>query len=157
MNYTINLLGDAGVGKTAWIRRMKSDSFKPQYIASVGCDIHSMNFNTNYGTITLNFHDYAGQEKYSSLQKIVKSDLSVLMFDLTSKISYKNTKHWEEGCGLEPVLFVGNKCDVNEESIKVIPRPRENYVAVSAKTMKTTDLVTPILRILTGHLDICVV
>ncbi len=156
--YNINLFGDGGVGKTAWIRRMKSDSFKPRYIASVGCDVYQSVFETNYGTIMLNFYDYAGQEKYNSDHPLIaKGDLTVLMFDVTSTVSYENLEYWQKKCEKEPVIVIGNKCDINSEDIKVVKAADDNYLVLSAKSMKTSDFVIPILRGVTGFPDICFV
>ena len=153
-SYNIVLLGDGGVGKTAWIRRMRTDTFQPHYFATVGTGVHPFGINTNYGHIVLDFYDCAGQEKYAPFIPDIKSDATLLMFDLTSRISYKNLKHWQERCKGEPVFVVGNKCDIKEENIKVRPKFHKNYLALSAKRMTTSDLLTPILRVLTGYEDI---
>jgi GTP-binding nuclear protein Ran len=151
LSYNIVLLGDGGVGKTAWIRRMRTDTFQPQYFATVGSEVHPFGINTNYGHINLDFYDCAGQEKYASHLPDIKSDATILMFDLTSRISYKNLKYWRERCKEEPVFVAGNKCDIKQEDIKVQPKFHRNYLALSAKRMTTRDLLTPILRVLTGY------
>lgn len=155
--YNINLLGDAGVGKTSWIRRMIPNTFQPQYIASVGSTVYHVTVNTNYGPIEFNLIDYGGQDKYSELLKIEKSDVNVLIFDLTSPISHKNLKHWYEKCNKESVAFVvGNKCDIEE--VKVTPTFHEKhnlpYLSVSAKRMSGREFLNPILQKLTGHDDL---
>lgn len=155
--YNISLLGDGGVGKTAWIHKMQTDEFHPQYYATVGCEVHPFVLNTNYGNIELNLYDYAGQEKYNS-QSYYKSDATILMFDLTSRVSYKNLKYWQNKCTIGvPVFVVGNKSDCAD--IKVAPDIP--YLALSAKRMTLTDLLTdlltPILRRLTMHDDLVIV
>jgi small GTP-binding protein len=157
--YNINLLGDAGVGKTSWIRRMTPNTFQPQYIASVGETVYHMTANTNYGLIELKLNDYGGQDKYSQLLNTQNSDANVLIFDLTSPISRKNLKHWYEKCNKESAAFVvGNKCDIEE--IKVDPTFHEKhnlpYLALSAKRMSGREFLNPILQKLTGHDDLTV-
>ncbi len=159
MTFNIALLGDSGVGKTSWMRRMMGDPFQPQFHATVGCNAKSFLWETNYGLFDLNFYDYAGQEKYGfrfERPLVAQSDATVLMFDLTSRVSYKNTKHWKQKCGGEPVFVVGNKCDIKAENIKVVPKFHENYLELSAKRMTGADLVTHILRVLSGHPDLVV-
>lgn len=149
--YNINLLGDGGVGKTTWIHKIKTGEFTMRYFATIGSVVHPIDVNTNYGNIELNLFDYAGQEKYSG-RTYYKSDASIIMFDLTSKVSYKNISFWQKECGTEPVIIVGNKCDIQE--IKVVPDIP--YLALSAKRMSTIDFFTPILRRLTGHDDLVI-
>jgi GTP-binding nuclear protein Ran len=151
--FNINLLGDGGVGKTALIRKIKAIKFEPRYIDTIGCEVYPFHVNTNYGSIEFNLYDYAGQEKYNSLH-IYKSDATILMFDLTSKCSYKNLKFWQNKCDTEPVFVIGNKCDCSD--IKVVPKIP--YLALSAKkTMTLNNLMIPILRRLTGCDDLVIV
>ena len=151
----INFLGDGGVGKTAWIRNIKENPFEPRYYATVGLEINQVIIYTNYGPFLVNLWDYAGQEKYSSKQGVQQDNTAtILMFDLTSKVSYKSMKtHWySKCCKTKPIFIVGNKCDC--EDIKVFPD--DPYLAVSAKRMGEKDLLTPILRSLTGHEDLVI-
>ncbi len=156
MEYNITLLGDGGVGKTAWIRRIISNTFEPRYYASVGCEVHTIDINTNHGTFVLNLYDYAGQEKYSHSPLVTKSDATILMFDLTSRISYMNLNLWNKKCLDEPVFVIGNKCDIKDNDIKVVPSVHQNYLSLSAKKMTFKVFITPILRRLTGHLDLLI-
>lgn len=148
----INFIGDGGVGKTAFIHKMRTNEFKRQYFATVGCNVHQFNVRTNHGMVELNLYDYAGQEKYNG-RALFKSDASIIMFDRTNRVSYKNLKHWQSKCAAEPILIVGNKSDCAD--IKVVTDTP--YIAVSSKTMTLTDLLTPILRRLTGHDDLVIV
>lgn len=154
--YTINLLGDAGVGKTSWIRRMIPNTFQPQYVASVGSTVYRVTADSNYGPINFNLIDYGGQDKHSKLLNIQKSDANVLMFDLSSPISHKNLKDWYEMCNKETVFVVGNKCDM--EDLKVTPTFHEKhtlpYLSISAKRMSGRELLNPILQKLTSHDDL---
>ncbi len=151
--YNINLLGDGGVGKSSLIRKISDVKFEPKYLASFGCEVHPFHINTNHGSIEFNLYDYAGQEKYST-QHIYNSNATILMFDLTSKISYKNLKFWKTKCDSEYVFVIGNKCDCAD--IKVAPTIP--YLALSAKTTMTLrNLMIPILRRLTGCDDLVIV
>lgn len=157
--YKINIIGDAGVGKSVWIHKMKTDEFEGRYFATVGRDVHPFAFGTNHGDILVELHDYAGQEKYSSLSGVQPCDATVLMFDLTSNTSHKNLADWHTKCCRgEPVFVVGNKCDIDD--IRVTPTFHAKhglpYLALSAKTMTYVDFLTHILRRLTGHDDLVI-
>ena len=158
--YTIRLLGEGGVGKTAWIRNMMESGFERRYIATVGHEVHPYHITTNHGTFLLTLIDYYGQDKYASPQPYPLTngvDATVLMFDLSRKISHTNLSRWHEMCNNEPVFLVGNKTDM--ESVVTPTYHIEHnlpYTAVSAKTGTVHDLLTPILRRLTGHNDLII-
>lgn len=155
--YTIKFLGDGGVGKTAWITKMRQEFFQRKYIATVGSVLYPSSFRTNYGDIQLNFWDYAGQEKYGADRPTQAADASILLFDLTNKVSYKHLAFWHAKCGSEPVFVVGNKSDIVDS--RMVDSPSYHalpYWEVSAKTMTAAELLTPILRQLTGHEDLVI-
>jgi GTP-binding nuclear protein Ran len=156
-SYTINFLGEGGVGKTAWIHKMKTDVFDKKYVATVGHESHPYSVNTNHGYILLNFFDYAGQKRFAggSMQTM---GTSILMFDFTRKYTYDNLATWHEMCDTESVFVVGNKSDAE----RVVTNPTYHlehnlpYLELSAMSMTTEDLLTPILRRLTGHEDLVI-
>ena len=159
-SYNINLLGDAGVGKSTWIKKIKTNVFVNKYIATVGCSVNTFDIKTNYGKIILNLCDYAGQEKYSDRTRILKTDATILMFDLSNKCSYNNLQFWYNKCQAETecIFVVGNACDCSD--IITAPTFHEKYnlpyLSLSAKTMPYIDLLTPILRNLTGQDDLVI-
>ena len=158
-SYTINFLGEGGVGKTAWIAMMRTEMFNKNYVATVGSEMHPFVVSTNHGDILLNFYDYAGQEKYGSGLPTRPCDATILMFDLSSNHSYKQLSFWHQKCAMEPVFVVGNKSDIAERKVTNPTFHLEHnlpYLEVSAKTMTTKDLLTPILRRLTGHDDLVI-
>ena len=62
------LVGDGGVGKTTFVKRHLTGEFEKKYIATVGVEVHPMNFSTTRGVIKLNVWDTAGQEKLCGLR-----------------------------------------------------------------------------------------
>lgn len=62
--YKISLIGDGGVGKTCLMKKLRMRTFEKKYIATLGADVHSLVFNSNYGNIGFNVWDCAGQEKF---------------------------------------------------------------------------------------------
>ena len=157
--YTINMLGDGGVGKTVLVHKMKTGEFQRKYFATIGCEVQPYFVETNYGVVNLELWVYAGQEKYSSIFGVNQSDATVLVFDLTNNTSHKNLTDWySKWCRDEPVFVVGNKCDIDD--IRVTPTFHTKhdlpYMALSAKTVTEVDFLTPIVRRLTGHDDLVI-
>jgi GTP-binding nuclear protein Ran len=127
----IAILGDGGVGKTALVKALRDIPFEKRYLPTVGCEIHPMS-----SSITL--WDFAGQERYGNLneQRLKKLDMILLMYDVTSRISYKNLASWYDMIHSIrkdiPVIIVGNKVDCEER----YPIPTFNipYYEISART-----------------------
>jgi len=61
-NYTIKFLGEGGVGKTSWIRRIRHIDFDKRYVGTVGSEFLPHSVVTNHGTIQITFIDYYGKE-----------------------------------------------------------------------------------------------
>ena len=56
------LVGDGGVGKTTFVKRHLTGEFEKKYVATLGVEVHPLNFHTNRGPIKFNVWDTAGQE-----------------------------------------------------------------------------------------------
>ena len=66
--FKLVLVGDGGVGKTTFVKRHKTGEFEKKYVATVGAEVHKMDFTTDRGPIVFNVWDTAGQEKYAGLR-----------------------------------------------------------------------------------------
>jgi GTP-binding nuclear protein Ran len=77
-----------------------------------------LQFSTNFGTICFNVWDTAGQEKFGGLRDgyYIQGQCGIIMFDVTSRITYKNVPNWhrdlERVCENIPIVLCGNKVDV---------------------------------------------
>ena len=89
--------------------------------------------------------DTAGQEKYAGLRDgyYVEATCGIIMFDVTSRTSYKNVPNWHRDltrvCDNIPIVLVGNKVDVKERKVKAKTinfHRRKNlaYYDISAKS-----------------------
>lgn len=122
--FKLVLVGDGGVGKTTLVRRHVTGEFEKKYIPTLGVDVHPLAFHTNFGKIIFNVWDTAGQEKFGGLRDgyYIKGDCAILMFDVTSRITYKNIPNWYRDVArvLEnvPIVLVGNKVDVKDRQVK---------------------------------------
>lgn len=62
----LNLFGKncCFLGKTTFVKRHLTGEFEKKYEATVGVNVHPLNFSTNYGDILFSVWDTAGQEKF---------------------------------------------------------------------------------------------
>merc|ERR1712097_125765 len=79
---------------------------------------------TNCGDLVFNVWDTAGQEKFGGLRGgyYIQGQCAVIMFDVTSRITYKNVPNWHRDlvrvCENIPIVLVGNKVDVKDRKVK---------------------------------------
>src|ERR1700753_254363 len=72
----------------------------------------------NLGQIQFDVWDTAGQEKFGGLRDgyYIQGQCGIIMFDVTSRITYKNVPNWhrdlERVCENIPIVLCGNKVDV---------------------------------------------
>ena len=128
------VLGDTTIGKSCLIERYISNTFKENYIATIGMDIRSKRLDINKIDVTLTINDTAGQERFRSLTKMVykNTDGILVGFDLTKPKTLEQVEFWinqiesnkTKDSPLSLVLF-GNKCDKTDE-IKVKEADIEN-------------------------------
>ncbi|KAJ7212460.1 ras-domain-containing protein [Mycena haematopus] len=122
--FKLVLVGDGGTGKTTFVKRHMTGEFEKKYIATLGAEVHPLTFATNYGRILFNVWDTAGQEKFGGLRDgyYVQSNCGIIMFDVTSRITYQNVPNWhrdlERVCENIPIVLCGNKVDVKERKVK---------------------------------------
>jgi GTP-binding nuclear protein Ran len=146
--FNIALVGDGGVGKTTYVERLfGGDEFRKPYTPSVGAEVHTREYfsGMQHGDITFHIWDTAGQQKFSGVREnyYKNADAAIVMYDVTSLISYKNVKWWcDEIRAVKPdipIVIVGNKCDVVGRGRKV---QNGSYFQISAKSK--TDIEKPL-------------
>ena len=144
-SYKIVLVGNGGVGKTTFIKRHITGEFERNYEPTKGCCIYPLNFNTSCGHIKFSVWDTAGQEKFGGLRDgyYVGADAAIIMFDVSSRISYKQIPSWYRDIRRVesdiPVILIGNKIDINDRQVKdknVKFHRRKNipYIPISTKS-----------------------
>lgn len=160
--FKVVLIGDGGVGKTTFVKRHITGEFEKKYIATQGVEVSSITFYTNHGPIKLALWDTAGQEKLGGLREgyYIGAHAAVLMFDVTTRITYKNVPKWYKDltriCDNIPIVLVGNKVDQKDRKVKArqitFHRKRNlQYFDISAKSNYQYEKpFLWILRTLTG-------
>ena len=118
------VLGESTIGKSCLIERYINNTFKENYIATIGMDIRQKRLDINKIDVTLTINDTAGQERFRSLTKMVykNTDGILVGFDLTKPKTLEQVEFWinqiesnkTKDSSVSLVLF-GNKCDMKEE------------------------------------------
>lgn len=144
------LIGDGGTGKTTFVKRHITGEFTRNYIATIGANTYTLPFYTNMGEIKFMVWDTAGQEKHGGLRDAyyIGADCSIIMFDTTSRITYKNVPNWQKDftrvCPNVPICICGNKVDIIDRKVKpaqVKGKTSSNiaYFDISAKSNYNYD------------------
>ena len=166
--YKVLLLGDGGVGKEEYVNTLKDlfdyDTLNSSAPSLVAEDVVALKMNTNYGAITFNLWNIAGQEKYEFLRdgSYNGADCAIIMFDLTSRITKKNIPFWRRDvsrvCGNIPIVLCGSKFDIKDRKVKAKQIKKNNipYYDISAKLKYNVE--KPFLffaKSLVGEHDLC--
>jgi len=145
VQFKLVLVGDGGVGKTTFVKRHLTGEFEKKYVATIGVSVHPLDFHTNFGPLRFNVWDTAGQEKYGGLRDgyYIQGECAIIMFDVTSRITYKNVPNWHRDltrvCENIPIVLCGNKVEVKERKVKTKQinfhrKKNIQYYEISAKT-----------------------
>jgi len=148
----VALVGDSAVGKTSLIRRFVVDVFDDKYIATIGAKVSKRDLEYNLPDkvvyLTLMLWDILGQKDYKKMrtQGLTGAHGVMLVTDLSRPETVKAVEEfwlpeiWELVPGA-PILFVGNKTDLADETsnsvtvLKEIARKAEMpLILSSAKT-----------------------
>merc|ERR1719414_2808044 len=122
--FKLILVGDGGVGKTTFVKRHLTGEFEKKYVATLGVEVHPLDFDTTYGKLKFNVWDTAGQEKFGGLRDgyYIQGECAIIMFDVTSRVTYKHVPNWHRDlvrvCEVIPIVLVGNKVDIKERKVK---------------------------------------
>jgi len=123
------LVGDVGVGKTSLIRRYVLDVFDDKYIATIGTKVTKKEIeikNPETGQpyrIILLIWDIMGQPSFREVLReayFYGVEGALAISDVTSKESLGELRYWIKAMtsttGKVPIVFLGNKCDMREET-----------------------------------------
>ena len=143
----VSLLGDYGVGKTAYTQRLFTGHFPMKYVPTTEKSVACVPFRTNKGLIFLNFSEGTRGEDQNQ-----PADVYIIMFDVGRDDTYKNLEKWLKIIPQNSLVIVcGNKVDLKQRTVhpKDIRFPLENgleYFDISAKVRYNLD--KPVLCLL---------
>lgn len=146
-------VGDGGVGKSTYVKKMLTGRFSSKYIATLGVEVHPIDFRTSVGEIVFNVWDCAGQEKFGGLRSgyWINAQVAFVFYD-ASKESRKISSLVEEikkVCGDIPIFYIATKCDLEEikssnEAISISSKENINlelpFLLASRTLLKNNDL-----------------
>lgn len=127
--FKVIVIGDPEVGKTSFVQRYTSDSFKRDYQGTVGVDFALKIFNlSEHETIKVQLWDIAGQERFKFMTRVYYRDAhgAVILFDLNNKNSFISALKWKKDVDAKcqtpdgkpiPTLLLANKCDLNKRQV----------------------------------------
>ena len=128
IEYKIILIGNSGVGKTSFFRKLSTGEFAETNIATIG--VEKISFDINIITdknekkkIDVSLFDTAGQEKFRALtrQYYKGTDGVLLLYDITDRKSFENVEMWIDSLNESidsnkdskyVVILIGNKKDL---------------------------------------------
>merc|ERR1712013_46319 len=133
------VVGDGAVGKTCLLMSYTSNSFPGMYVPTI-FDNYDVKVTLGGQTISLGLWDTAGQAEYDRLRPLSypQIDVFIICFSLVHPDSFENVglkwapevRHY---CPCEPVILVGNKVDLREETrvVEDLKRKHETPVTYS--------------------------
>ena len=134
IKYKIVLIGNSGVGKTSFFRKISTGEFSETNISTIGIEKKTLdldidideNGKTEKKKMNISLYDTAGQEKFRAVTRnyYKGSDGIFLLYDITDKESFEQVRGWVDSIGESlgknkdakyAIILIGNKLDLVEE------------------------------------------
>jgi len=121
--FKICLIGDSGIGKTAFVEKYIDNIFQENSISpTIGMDFHTKTLHIYDKDIKLQIWDLSGDHKFKYILELYCKNCQgiVLMFDLSKYCTFANLVYWlkyiYEYVPIDfPILIVGCKTDLERE------------------------------------------
>lgn len=151
MLFKIVVIGDVGVGKTAFIKKHVHGVFSNEYKSTIGVDFALKKYTINDILCNVQLWDIAGQERFGNMTRVYyrEAHASIIVFDLSNKKTFYDVLKWKEDIDAKldpklPCLLLGNKsdldCIVTENDIKdLLKKPRYKHVIYSPISVKCSE------------------
>ncbi|OLP98242.1 GTP-binding nuclear protein Ran [Symbiodinium microadriaticum] len=146
VEYKLVLLGDAGVGKTCFVKRHVTGEFVKKYRPTEGCEMKKLKISTSRGPVLFQVWDTAGQDHLAGLRDgyFIGAQCAMVFFDVTKRESHQNLAKWvtdlRKVAGDIPVVVVGNKVDAPGRVVKaqegsvIMRKLKVQYYDLSVRT-----------------------
>ena len=120
--FRVCLIGDAYVGKTSLLNRYFDNSYKENYINTIGCDFRIVSLELDNKKSKMQIWDTAGQERFKSISinYFRTAQGFIFVYDITKKDSFINILKWAETAFQSNKIsvgsvLIGNKNDLENE------------------------------------------
>ncbi|PKX96382.1 putative RAN small monomeric GTPase (Ran) [Aspergillus novofumigatus IBT 16806] len=151
--FKVLLVGNSGVGKTAFLHRYLKKRFEHSLPVTANVEKHDILLHATVGPVRYEIWDVSGTQKPNTLasREFDEIDAAIIMFDLTDRISYNNVPNWyqslvnKDGMRLGryiPICICGNKNDASVDAKlppKAITFPKKKgtgYVEMSVMDLE---------------------
>ncbi len=131
--FKILLVGDRSVGKTTYLKYLRTGVYDTAYIPTIGVNIHPIIYHTNYGKIIFNVWEVIDFENYCK-----DADACIYMY------TYDNRSKSDIILPMEniPVIIVESKSDIVRSKISTIFHCKRNKdVTLSTHTHTNVNKV----------------
>jgi small GTP-binding protein len=147
LSFKFILIGTAGVGKSAILKRLVDDTYTESAPHTVGVEFETTSIVVENQKVSLHVWDTAGSERYRAMAKSYYRNAVgvILVFDITDRQSFDDLPLWLADihilCDANAVIqLIGNKSDLKEKrAVTVIEadgfarQQRLEYLEASAK------------------------
>ena len=92
LTFKVVIIGDARVGKSAFVQKYKTGHFVRKYVPTRGVKETLLHFDTSHGKMILKVWDCAGDQRYEGLRDgyYIGTNAAIVMFSLTDEQSVKS-------------------------------------------------------------------
>ena len=137
INYKIILIGNSGVGKTSFFRKIATGEFYDKNISTIGIEKKSFDLKieaekdgkTEEKKFNISLFDTAGQEKFRAItfNYFKGADGIFLLYDITDRQTFDNVEMWVDSIkqaidsneeSKNAIVLIGNKLDLIEDGLK---------------------------------------
>jgi small GTP-binding protein len=157
--YKMCIFGDGGVGKTTFVNRFITGTYKEDFGMTIGVDFHTKHLEIEGKKVYLQIWDFAGEQQFKTLlpNYVIGSSGGIYMYDISRLLSLTHLDEWlkilkkapDEGQIEFPILLVGGKSDLEFEGKRVIDadyakkyggeRNLFDYIECSSKTGENVE------------------
>jgi small GTP-binding protein len=147
LNYKFIIIGSAGVGKTAILKRLVDNSYQDDTQSTVGVEFDTITLIVDNRKVKLQIWDTAGQERFRSIARAYYRNAVgvILVFDVTDRRSFDALPGWISDiralCDPNAIVqLIGNKSDLKSHRLVTIAeaeafasQQKVQYIETSAK------------------------
>lgn len=131
--FKLIVVGDGAVGKTSLVKKYSENTFREDYLPTIGSGFATKRLTIDGKEITYQIWDLGGQAQFKIVrQSFYRGSRGVLyVFDISRQETLENLMMWREEvnefCGSVPSVLIGNKIDLPR---KVKTQEAERYAHI---------------------------